>query len=134
MRISDVMNLKWENIESNRLVYTMQKTKLHCSLAIYDKAQEILDLYKKDNCVPSDYIFPIMTVYENKRKKKNLTLKDLSDMRKARTTNINHHLKILVKKAEIEKNVSFHMGRHIVLFFQLKTSKLQSGFSRQVTI
>lgn len=113
MRIGDVLDLKWENIKDNHLVYVMQKTKSHCSLLIHEKAQQILDLYRRENSKSTDYVFPVMTMYENKKYKS----KQVSEIKKrnrktGRISLINIQLKILAKKAGVTKNVSCHIARH----------------------
>ena len=69
IRVGDVLDLRWENVKDDRLIYVMQKTNSHCSLILLVKAQAILDLYKNENSKSTDYIFPIMTMYENKKYK-----------------------------------------------------------------
>ena len=113
IRVGDILDLKWENVENNHLVYVMQKTKSHCSLIIHEKAQQILDLYKKRNSKSTDYIFPIMTMYENEKyKSKKLTEIKKRNRKAGRTSIMNKLLKTIAQKAGITKNLSFHISRH----------------------
>ena len=113
IRIGDILDLKWKNIENERLVYEMQKTKSHCSLIIHERAQKILDLYKKKNSKLTDYIFPIMMMYENEKyKSKKLTEMQKRNRKTGRIAIINKQLKALAQEAGITKNLSSHIARH----------------------
>lgn len=113
IRVGDVLDLKWENVKNNHLHYVMQKTKSPCSLIIHEKAHKILDLYKRNDSNPTDYIFPIMTMYENANfKSRQLTEMKKQNRKTGRIAVINIHLKILAQKAGITKNISFHLARH----------------------
>lgn len=117
IRIGDVMNLQWKNIDlkNSRLSYTMQKTKSHQSVMIHKKAQEILNFYQVEESEDYDYIFPILTMYEKYKYKKqnsNLTDKIRYYRMKSRTAEMNRQLKKMAKKAGITKNISFHIARH----------------------
>ncbi|MEA4936355.1 MAG: site-specific integrase [Paludibacter sp.] len=93
IRVGDVLDLKWENVENNYLVYVMQKTKSHCSLIIHEKAQKILDLYMREDRKLTDYIFPVMTMYENEKyKSRQLTEIKKRNRKIGRVAIINKHL------------------------------------------
>jgi len=112
MRISDVMNIKWQNIKGERLVYSMIKTECECSLPIHEKAKEILDLYRNDMKKETDFIFPILDTYENRRKKIKSDEIEQYKYAKSKTAVINVQLKTLAKKAGITKRLSCHISRH----------------------
>lgn len=127
MRIGDILELRWGNIKNDRLIYEMQKTKSHCSLLIHEKAQNILNLYKKKNSKSTDYIFPIMTIYQDE----NYNSKRITEIQKrnrkiGRTGMIDKRLKILAKEAGLTKNLSFHIARHYKIFYKLLISRLCS--------
>ena len=58
IRISDVINLKWKDIYDGRLTYVMGKNNKVVSLKIPNKANEIIEFYKKDKT--SSYVFPYL--------------------------------------------------------------------------
>ena len=60
LRISDVLQLKWENYKDGKLNIRIQKTKDPLSVKIPNKAIEILNYYKMENSESSDYIFPLL--------------------------------------------------------------------------
>jgi site-specific recombinase XerD len=112
MRISDVMNIKWQNINGERLVYTMIKTECECSLPIHEKAKEILNLYRNDIKKETDFIFPILDSCEIRRKKKKSDEIEQYKYAKSKTAVINVQLKTLAKKAGITKRLTCHLARH----------------------
>jgi len=111
MRIGDVITLRWDNVQDDRLSYTMRKTKTFSSLLIHEKAQEILNLYKRENNEASDYIFSIMnksrTIYRGR-----LSDRQKNQLIKSKIATINYNLKRIAKMAEINKNISAHIARH----------------------
>ena len=112
IRAGDILDLKWGNIENGHLVYTMQKTKSDCTLIIHEKAQRILDLYRKENSKSTDYIFPIM-VYKNKHyQSKQAEYIKRRNRKTSKIAEINKVLKIIAEKAGITKNLSSHIARH----------------------
>ena len=112
IRIGDLIDLKWGNIIKDHLVYTMQKTKSSCSLIIHEKAQQILDFYKKSDSKSSDYVFPIMTMYATKKYSLITDKKKIMNRKAARNAVINKLLKQLAHQANITKNLSCHIARH----------------------
>jgi integrase len=55
MRVSDIITLKWSNIQNGRLIYQMHKTgKIH-SLKLTNKARKILSYYVPKE--PDKYVF-----------------------------------------------------------------------------
>lgn len=112
MRIGDVMNLKWENIVGDRIIYKMRKTKAPASLPIYEKTQNILDHYKTVTSKPTDYIFPILTRYEARNIKYKASEQEKYNQQKSRLSSINSELKEIAKLAGLETRLSFHIARH----------------------
>jgi len=105
MRISDVLMLKWHNIQNGRLIYRMHKTeKLH-SLKLTEKAKSILSFYDQKN--PDHYIFPFFNP-EVDYSEAYFQYNQLS----AKTAIINKYLKLIAKKADINKKISTHTARH----------------------
>ena len=95
LRQSDLRNLKWTDIDKAKLTYTQQKqgnTKTHY-LPLSAQAIELLDKIKMQQSalpVASEYIFA--GIPEERM--------------------MNKHLKAWAKKAELEKNIHIHVGRH----------------------
>lgn len=111
IRISDLIQLKWGNIEDNgseiRLLYTMSKNGKHQNIKLSDKAIKIIALYKKEKTKSDDFLFPILKDdcdYKDK--------KYLFNQISSKNTIINKHLKSLAIKAKISTNISFHVARH----------------------
>jgi len=104
IRISDILQLKWDNIQNGRLVYKMYKTNKDHSLKLLEKPLAILEKYKTRG---ESYIFPFL-----------FDRYDYSDPMflhnqiGAKTALINKYLKDIAKKAEISKNITTHTARH----------------------
>lgn len=109
-RISDVLNLKIENIKTDRIEFYMDKTNNFVSVKIIPQLQKIIDLYK--NKSPFGYLFPILTYEYDKQKtpheNEQIRLKNIESS----TATINYHLKRVAKMAEIPHNLSSHVARH----------------------
>jgi len=106
MRISDVLKVKWSDLQNNRLNYTMGKNSKAGSVKITDKVQEILEFYKKDKRSINDFVFPEMKKADLKSKK------DVYTKIKTASRKFNRYLKKIATKAKIDKNLSNHIARH----------------------
>lgn len=97
--------MKIDNVKNGRLIYKMSKTGTTKNIKLMPQANNILDLYPKDN--PYNFLFPVLDV-----------TKDLSDTMilhgdiSSKNALINKYLKKLASKAEIQTKISFHMARH----------------------
>lgn len=122
IRAADLIQLRWRNITSEgRLNYTMNKNGKNRDMVLVPQALEILKYYFREDASPDDYIFPLLN---NKAKfAKYVTSADQKtmtpEMRKvqyrqvsAKNALINKYLKKIAEKAEITKNLSFHISRH----------------------
>jgi len=58
IRVSDLIMLKWSNIQNGRLIYKMFKTNSVISLILKNRPLAILDLYRTDDIKEDDYVFP----------------------------------------------------------------------------
>jgi site-specific recombinase XerD len=107
MRASDCIKLTWGNVIEGRLIYYMDKNEKPLNLKIMPKAEEILNLYRRPEANPKDYIFPLL---DNR--------KDFSDrvflfnQVSSKNALINKYLRKIADKAEIKKKLSFHIARH----------------------
>ena len=107
VRIGDMLQLKWSNIQEGRLNYVMGKNDKERSIKLLPKALNILKLYHKNDINIEDFIFPFLP--------NNLNRKDVALLHKkieAKAALINKCLKQVAEKAEIDKNLTTHMARH----------------------
>lgn len=115
IRIGDILRLKWENlnIHTKTLNYITKKTGRETTHPLNDLAFEILDkkLRKHKNIygvVQKDkYIFNFL-----KKDITNLGKEESLNAISSATATINRGLKKIAKKANIDKNLSTHVGRH----------------------
>lgn len=107
IRVSDLLQLKWENIINERVEYKMEKTGSIKSIALLPKAKIILAEYKGPDVKKTDFVFPMLD-----------TRQDLSDpltllnQISSKTVIINKYLKKLAEKVEIDKPITTHIARH----------------------
>jgi integrase/recombinase XerD len=104
IRISDIINLKWKDIYDGRLTYVMGKNNKVVSLKIPNKANEIIEFYKKDKT--SSYVFPYL---------KDEFAKDAKVLNsKTRSFNslINKQLNKIAVDLKIDKKMTMHISRH----------------------
>lgn len=106
IRISDVLEMKWNDIQDGRLLYVMAKNEKPISLKIPEKAWRILDYYKSDKQSEIDYIFHYMKK-ANPRKQKDIFVK-----KRNATRLLNKYLKRLAAQCDIDKVLSNHIARH----------------------
>jgi integrase len=121
IRIGDLLQLRWENIQQGRLIYQMGKTSVIKNIKLYPKPLEILKYYELRKENESDYIFPFIKNEERFSK-----LITPEDFRKAspelvnvflqnlesKITICNKGLKEIAKEAKINKVISNHIARH----------------------
>lgn len=106
MRISDVLNERWNHYNNGRLYYNMGKNNKLVSLKVPDRVPGILKQYEHDKKSNNDFIFPEM-------KKANFDdKKDVLAKKKTATKKINRYLKKLAARAGIEKKLTTHIARH----------------------
>ncbi len=116
LRVSDVLQLKWENYKDEKISLRIQKTKQPICIKIPKKAIDILNLYYNEGIKETDLIFPVLKC--NNLKNKDELFKAISSA----TAYINADLKDIVSMVEIKKNISFHTARHT-----FATRALQKG-------
>ncbi|MBB5268929.1 site-specific integrase [Algibacter amylolyticus] len=95
IRVSDVLQLKWEDFLDNRLYYRMNKNGKLVSLKVPEKVQNILDRLERDK--NSIYLFKELegvNISDNKRLRTRI---------KTATRNFNRRLEIVAEKAGIDK-------------------------------
>lgn len=108
MRISDVFRIKWSDIQSGRLFYSMGKNDKGGSLKIPEKALSIIAQYKDDKLGVEDYIFPELKTLIDKRDKF-IEQRRIMNM----TSRVDKTLQTVVAKhAGITKQLTMHIARH----------------------
>jgi len=122
IRAGDLMQLRWNNITPDgRLEYRMGKNKKDRSIKLHEKAIDIIRHYQKEDISPTDYIFPLLDSSApyakavSEEQKATLPIKiiiKLTDSISSKNALINKYLKKIANKAEINKNISFHISRH----------------------
>lgn len=119
LRVSDVLLLKWRNVDETHIHTTMRKTGVQISIKIPSKAKIIIEKYRPKNPNPEGYVFPILPDGLNENDARLLD----NEISKA-TAYINKNLKVLANNAGISKPVSFHISRHT-----FATRALRKGIS-----
>jgi len=110
LRLSDVLELKWENInlKENRITKTIRKTgRLH-SFKIGQVANDILNKYKPKVYEESDFVFPMLendTPYFQNKEYANAEIERCTSL-------CSLHLKKIGKALKLPFNLSFHLSRH----------------------
>lgn len=103
IRISDMLQLRWEKFDGSHISFTVRKTGGQMSLKVPNRSIAIMEKYKRD----SGYIFPIL---EDDIDTSDLELVHYTIQKS--TMKINKGLKAIAKMAGISKNVTTHIGRH----------------------
>jgi len=115
IRFSDLITLKWANFDGENLSLITRKTGTKLNIKVPNIALEILNLYKKDDSLPTDFIFPYL--------KKDVDYSDLMVLYKdiqICNGNINKDLVLLKEKCKLKKIIHFHSSRHTWATLALK--------------
>jgi integrase/recombinase XerD len=104
IRISDVINLKWTDIYDGRLTYVMGKNNKVVSLKIPEKANAIIEFYRKDK--KESYVFPYLKDEFGSDKK------ILNSKTRSFNSLINKQLNKLAADLKINKKMTMHISRH----------------------
>ncbi len=107
LRISDVLKLRWSNFNGSHIHIAIHKTKSQLSIKLPNKAIEIVKSYHTKKSRPTDFIFPML----DNDVDLSIPEEAYSQISSA-TAYINKNLKLLAKKAGIDKPLSFHISRH----------------------
>ncbi len=107
LRVSDTLKLQRTDFDGERIDFSIQKTKGQLSIKLPNKA---LDIVKKWETAPNSskrFLFPIFA--------ESIDLQNPIELDKCisgSTAYINKNLKVIAKKANIDKKLSFHIARH----------------------
>lgn len=106
VRVSDVLRMKWSDLQNDRLYYAMGKNLKAGSLKVPDKAMRIIEQYKSKE-QKSDLIFPELKVLDNLSETYHVQRKISYAVKRLNTA-----LKEIAKRAEITKPMTMHISRH----------------------
>ncbi|MFO0322783.1 MAG: site-specific integrase [Bacteroidota bacterium] len=107
LRISDIFQLRWRDFDGEKICIKTKKTGSIVSIKLPNKSKEILEKYKSYGTNHNNFVFPILTKYEN--------LESETDRLKAISSAnayVNKDLVKLTKLAKIDKHIHFHTSRH----------------------
>ena len=104
MNFIDMMKLKWENIQDDRIVYTRSKTKGHFTVKMLEPVKKIVEYYKAQNR-PTNYVFPILLSND-------LTPIQVENRKHKTLSRFNRELKEIAKIQGVKKNVTSYVIRH----------------------
>jgi integrase len=106
MRVSDVLRIKWSDLQNDRLYYAMGKNAKAGSLKVPEKALKIISQYNRQESV-HDLIFPDLQVVEDLKDTYKVQRRISSSVRR-----LNEHLEDIAEKAGIDKKMTMHIARH----------------------
>lgn len=122
IRAGDLIQLRWCSITSEgRLEYRMAKTKNDRSIKLHQKADKILQYYRKEGNKSTDYIFPLLNneapfakaiTEEQKATLPPELIVKMNNQTNSKNSLINKYLRKIAAQAKINKNISFHISRH----------------------
>ena len=108
IRISDLLQLKWENFDGTHINIVTQKTKDTLSIKLPQRALEMINHYEAlhPDHESTHYIFPFL------KNELEYTPETLFNAISSNTAYVNKNLREIARLAGIEKKVSFHTSRH----------------------
>lgn len=121
IRVGDLLQLRWCNVEGGRLVYQMGKNHKIRDLILIPQAKVIPDCYHREDKQRDEYIFPLLDDTKDYAKALTQDAKDTMSVElktalfndiSAKTALLNKYLKEIASEADIEKHLSFHVSRH----------------------
>ncbi|MBA4850160.1 site-specific integrase [Emticicia sp. BO119] len=106
IRFSDLILMKWSDLQNDRLFYSMGKNLKPGSLKVPEKALRILNQYRKDES-KHDLIFPELKVLENIEDTYNVQRKS-----SYADKSINEALEKVATRIKLTKPLTMHISRH----------------------
>lgn len=106
INLTDIANLKYENITDNRLQYIRQKTNRFINIPLQEEALKILQKYYYPEAILNDYVFPILNrkVHITGMQKFNRIHKIMGK--------VNINLKKIAEIVNIDANLTTYVARH----------------------
>ena len=136
LRISDLLQLKWENFDGIKINIVVQKTGEMHSIKLPEKSLAIINGYKTDDAKPSDFVFPVLDNNVEYSKYPKILHNAIS----VGTSLCNNSLEKIAEKAKLTKNLHNHIARHTFATMALRkgvrieyVSKLLSHNSLKTT-
>jgi integrase/recombinase XerD len=107
LRISDILQLRWKNFDGEKITIKIHKTQTPLSIKLPERALQIVNSYRKENCNGNDFIFPLLKICPDEKNPE--TIHCAISSASAYT---NKNLYKIAELAGIEKHISFHTSRH----------------------
>jgi site-specific recombinase XerD len=104
MNFYDMMKLRWDNIEKDKVIYTRSKTKGRFIVKILKPVQDILDYHRNLN-KSTNYVFPILL-------KEGLTPIQIENRKSKKLKRFNSDLKKIAEIVGIDKPLTSYVARH----------------------
>lgn len=104
INLTDIANLKLEDIQANRIEYVRQKTGQNISVPLLDEGRRIIEKHRADT--KSIYVFPILNESIHK------TAQQKFDRIHKYIGHINKYLKSIGNMANIETPLTTYVARH----------------------
>jgi len=115
LRVSDVLQLRWDDFDGHHINFTIRKTGQQLSIKLPNKALTIIKKYKPKKVLPKQFIFPMLHTELNI-----LDPRELDNAISSSNAIINKNLKKIAIKAKVFKPLSFHISRHTWATLALK--------------
>lgn len=104
MNYTDMMVLKWQDVDAKTISYIRNKTKGRFVITILPPVREILNYYEQHS-LPTKYVFPILL-------KDGLTPSQIDHRKKKTLAKYNRDLKEIASICGIKKSLSSYVARH----------------------
>ena len=104
VNFTDMLKLKWENVQEDRILYIRSKTKGKFSVKMLEPVKQITAYYKAQNR-PTGYVFPILL-------KENLTPIQIENRKLKTLKKFNKDLKEIAKIQGVNQKVTSYVIRH----------------------
>jgi len=104
MNFTDMMKLKWDNIQENKILYIRSKTKGRFNIKMLEPVKDIIAYYKTQKRETS-YVFPILL-------KENLTPLQIENRKLKTLKKFNKDLKEIARIQGVEQKVTSYVIRH----------------------
>ncbi|AXG73516.1 site-specific integrase [Flavobacterium arcticum] len=104
MNFVDMMKLKWDNIQGDRIQYIRSKTKGKFTVKMLEPVKQIIAYYKAQNR-PTKYVFPILL-------KEDLSPVQIDNRKHKTLRRFNKQLKEIAEIQGLEQNVTSYVIRH----------------------
>lgn len=101
MRVGNVLDLRWEYIHADRIIYPMTKSARQLSIKLLPAAQAIIEKYRDQS---PTHVFPLLDVYTD-------PLDQIKEL-KRKTALVNKYLHIIADQLSIPKAITSHIARH----------------------